>query len=118
MQTVKVISSNKKEALLKRMDCAAPGQYVISRDRKKLSAKEFKQKYQVGKQFETDLTDVPIRVYAIDTSEYPHESFEFGVEGVGILYFDRKAAQAEADEYNEEFPDDDEPAMVTELDVV
>jgi hypothetical protein len=75
MQTVKVISSNKDEALLERMDCAAPGQYVISRDRKKLSGKEFIQNYPVGKQFETDLTKVPIRVYAIETSEEPYESF-------------------------------------------
>jgi hypothetical protein len=118
MQTVKVISSNKDEALLERTDCTAPGHYVISRARKKLSGKEFIQKYPVGKQFETDLTKVPIRVYAIETSEEPYERFELGVEGVGTLYFERKAAQAQADEYNEEFPDDDEPAWVTELDVL
>jgi len=118
MQAVKVVSSNKDEALLEQMDCAAPGRYVNSRYRPKLSVKEFKQKYPVGKRFETDLTDVPIRVYALDTSAELYLRFELGVQGVGTLYFDRKTAQAAADVYNETFPDDEEPAWVAELDVV
>jgi|HubBroStandDraft_2_1064218.scaffolds.fasta_scaffold35767_1 hypothetical protein len=118
MQTVKVISSNKDEALLERMDCAAPGQQVISRDRKQFSAKEFKQKYPVGKQFEIDLTDVPIRVYAVETSEPYYQRFETGLADGLILYFDRGVAQEVADYMHETFPDDDEPAWVAELDVV
>jgi|SRR5579862_9081601 len=118
MHTVKVISSNEKEALLERLDGAAPGNYVISRYRTKFSVEEFIQEYPVGKQYETDLTKVPIRVYAIETSEDPYWRFEFGVVGVGNLYFDRQIAQAKANEYNEEFPDDDEPAEVSDLDVL
>jgi hypothetical protein len=117
MHTVKVISSDQNEALLERVDGAVPGQYVISRYRTKLSIEEFVQEYLVGKQFETDVTKIPIRVYAVETSEPYYQRFETGLaDGLG-LYFDRNAAQEAADEMHEEFPEDEELPYVVRLEV-
>lgn len=118
MNTVKVNSGNEEEALLEKIDGAAPGHYVIRRNRRELSVEEFIKECPAGRQFETDLTKILIRVYAIETSETLFQRFECGLEGVGTLYFDRQIAQAEADSYNEEFPNDEEPAWVADLDVL
>ena len=115
MHTVKVISSDKDEALLERIDVTVPGQYVIYRYRTKFSVEEFLQEYPVGKQFETDLTKIPIRVYAVETSEPYYQRFETGLaDGLG-LFFDRSVAQEVADHMHEAFPDDEEPPYVVEL---
>ena len=118
MDTVRVISSDENEALLERVDGVARSQYVISRYLgTKLSGEEFIQKYPAGKQFETDLTKVWMRVYAVDTKEEPFQRFETGlVDGIGRLYFDRKTAQEEADAMQKEYGDGE--AWVVGLDVL
>jgi hypothetical protein len=119
MHKVKVVSSDENEALLERVDGEAPGQYVLSRYRLKFSVEGFVREYPVGKQFEIELTKIPIRVYAVDTSEPDFMRFQTGLsDGLGDLYFDRKAAQEEADALHDEFPDDEEPPWVVELDVL
>ena len=117
MNTVKVISRNEEEALLERLDGAAPGQYVISRHPKHVSVEGFIREYPVGKQFEIDLTEIPIRVYAVETSEPYYQRFETGLADGLSLYFNRSVAQEVADYMHEAFPDDEEPPYIVRLEV-